>query len=487
VNRWGAPIVATGVAVAAAVLLGIQLPADPIDGFTFSNSPFTDEGWSVLGARNQALLGTWSTDEWRLFWAQLPFNLAVLAAFEAIGVGIVQARAVSLLCSVTAVGLLTYMLARRTGNVPGLVAGLALATSTLFLYYGRLALLEPMVLLFLVAGFGLLVLGWPHRTVIGGIAAGGSLALAIGTKPSAAFAVAGILAGALIAGGSVPGLRRRVATCTAVIGMAAIAWLVAILVQPGLLEIIFQIWPQQDMPASFAEAFERARIYLQNSDGALAMASPLLVGAAVATVMTAASWRHLTPLQRAATGAAIGWILVGWAVLVIVPYRPNRYVVQLLPALAVLLAVGLAALRPRFERLLPATRAAITAVLVAGLAWHGATSLVRWQSEATYRLPAIQARVLDLVTDDRPMEGGPAPTMGMRVPAPAIVTRFGPATVTSLVNEGDLYDRYGIGWVFIGPAMKPAWAADHPEAWANRETVECFDWGSGPACLVRVP
>ena len=41
----------------------------------------------MLGARNQALLGRWSTDEWQLFWAQLPFNVAVLGAFEVAGVG----------------------------------------------------------------------------------------------------------------------------------------------------------------------------------------------------------------------------------------------------------------------------------------------------------------------------------------------------------------------------------------------------------------
>jgi hypothetical protein len=184
-------------------------------------------------------------------------------------------------------------------------------------------------------------------------------------------------------------------------------------------------------------------------------------------------------VQRAATGAALGWFLLGWAILFVVPYRPNRYVVQLLPPLAVLVAVGLATLRLCLDRLAPAVRGGIAAVLVVGLAWHGTTSLVRWQSEATHRLTAIQARVLELVTDERPMEGGPAPTMGMRVPNPAIVTRF--------VNQGDRYEQYGIGWVLIGPGMTPSWAAAHPEVWEARDTLECFEWGSGPACLVRVP
>ena len=478
-ERWSAALVAAGVAVVVAVLLGIQLSADPVDGFTFSNSPFTDEGWSVLGARNQALLDTWSTDEWRLFWAQLPFNVAVLGAFETIGVGIVQARAVSLVCSVAAIGLLTYMLVRRTGILPGLVGGLALATSTLFLYYGRLALLEPMVVLFLVAGFGLLVMGWPRRPLVGGITAGACLALAVGTKPSAAVAIAGMLCGAAVAGGSLEGLRRRVAISAGVIAVAGLAWLAFVLPQPGLLDDILQIWPQQDLPASLAETVERVRVYVANSDGALAMASPLLVGSIAGAAIAAASWRRLTPVQRAATGAALGWVLLGWAMLFIVPYRPNRYVVQLLPPLAVLVAIGLAALRPHLDRHAPALRAGVVVVVVVGLAWHGTTSVVRWQTEATHRLTAIQARVLELVTDDRPMEGGQAATMGMRVPNPAIVTHA--------VNQGDRYEEYGIGWVFTGPGMTPSWAATHPEVWQHRQTLECFDWGSGPACLVRVP
>lgn len=470
---------AAGIGLVVTVLLGVQLTADPIDGFTFSYSPFTDEGWSVLGARNQALLGRWSTDEWQLFWAQLPFNLAVLAAFEAAGVGIVQARIVSLVCSVAAVSLLTYWLVRRTGLLPALVGGVALGTSTLLLFYGRLALLEPMVTLFLVAGFGLLVLGGPRRTAVGGVLAGACLALAIGTKPSAAFAVAGILIGALVTGGALAGLRMRVAVAAATICGAAALWIAIVLPQPGLLATILQIWPQQNLPGSVGEAAERASLYLRNSDGALALAAPLLVGGVAGTIVAAFSWRRLSPVQRAATAAAIGWIVVGWGVLLIVPYRPNRYVVQLLPSLAVLVAIGVATVRPRLDRLAPAWRAAVVVAVVAVVVLPGVVSVIGWTSNATRRLPEIQARVLELARDGEPMEGGPAPTLAMRVPAPAIVTR--------LVNQGDTYERYGVRWLLIGPGLEPGWAADHPEVWAAREELECFPWGPGEACLVRVP
>lgn len=52
------------VAVACAgltILLAVQIAMDPNVEVTGSNSPFTDEGWSVLGARNAVL----ACDAWQ--------------------------------------------------------------------------------------------------------------------------------------------------------------------------------------------------------------------------------------------------------------------------------------------------------------------------------------------------------------------------------------------------------------------------------------
>jgi 4-amino-4-deoxy-L-arabinose transferase-like glycosyltransferase len=473
-------LVAIGIAALAAALLGVQLVQDPVPGFTVSDSPFTDEGWSVLGARNQALLGAWSTDEWELFWAQLPFNFAALAAFEIGGVGIIQARLVAVVCSVLGVGLLADLLARRVGVAQSIIASAGLATSTLLLYYGRLAVLEPMVVLFLVLGFSMLLGGWPRRPFEGGIAAGSALALAMATKPSSGFAVAGMLVGALLAGGAVAGLRRRIGVAAAVIGVSGSAWLVVVLAQPGLLASILRIWPQQELPGSIVELWERAGTYAANSDGALAAAAPLLIGAAVGVGTGVATWRRLEPSRRAMLAAATGWFVAGLLILVVVPYRPNRYVVPLLPALAVLTALGVAMVADRVTGIGNRTRLAVVAMLVVAIATPGVIAVGSWTSAATYRLPAIQATMLELIADPAPIEGGPAATLAMRVPAPAITAR-------PFVNAGDLYDEYGVRWLLIGPTMQPAWAGEHAEAWAAREVIECFDWPSGEVCLVRVP
>ena len=120
------------------------------------------------------------------------------------------------------------------------------------------------------------------------------------------------------------------------------------------------------------------------------------------------------------------------------------------------------------------------AALIVAVSVPGVVAVGTWTSAATYRLPAIQARMLELIAEPEPIQGGPAATMAMRVPAPAITAR-------SFVNAGDLYDEYGVRWLLIGRTMAPAWAGDHAAAWAAREVVECFDWPSGEACLVRVP
>jgi len=129
----------------ALVLLASQIAADPAAGVTFSGSPYSDEAWSVMGGRNQALLGTWATDDLKMFLVQLPFQVVLAGVFELFGVGILQARAVAVLVSVGAVVLTSVSAARHFGPVAGVVSGIALATTPLFVYHGRMAYLEPMV------------------------------------------------------------------------------------------------------------------------------------------------------------------------------------------------------------------------------------------------------------------------------------------------------------------------------------------------------
>lgn len=486
VHRAGAPwLAALAAGLVALVLLGVQLAADPATGVTFSNSPFTDEGWSVVGARNQVLLGRWATDEWQLFWAQLPFNMVVAAVFEAFGVGIIQARAVSVACTVVASAVLAAFVSRRMGGAAGIVAGVGLATSTVVLFYGRLAFLEPMVLLFLTLGAVTLLSGGAEGSWRRGAIAGAALALAIGTKPSAGVAVVGMLLGALIAGRPAPpGLRRRITAAVAVIGVSGAVWLLVVLPQPGLLDAILRVWPQQSMPVSVAEAWDRVVGYVRNSDRAIPMTAPLIGGAVVGVALAAWRWARLEPRQRALVGSAVGWFALGMAILLVVSYRPSRYVVPLIPPLAILTGVGfalaLAEVRTRIPRLSQrGIVVAMTVLFCAAIGLRGIGAVVEWTRTATYRLPQIQAELLTLVTDAHAIQGA-GPTMAMRVPVPTIVGR-------SFVNAGDLYATHDVRWLLFNRQMTPTWASRHADAWAARELIVCYPWPSGEACLIRLP
>jgi 4-amino-4-deoxy-L-arabinose transferase-like glycosyltransferase len=476
--RWsGDTAVVAFAALVTLVLLGLQLTADPATGFSFSDGPFTDEGFSVLGARNQALLGRFATDDWQLWVAQLPFNVVVAAVFEAFGVGIIQARLVSLLASVGAVALLTGFTLRHFGRAGALVAGIGLASSSLWLYYGRLAMLEPMETFFLVLGFVLLLS--PRRPdrlapwgqgVLGGVA----LALAIGIKPSAAIEAAGILLAVLVAVRPMTDGGSRFLGAGAAIAVAGLAWLGLVMLQPATLAEITRVWPQQSLPASLPEALARMSDYLRGSDGAIPHAAPLLVAGTLGAVLSLIVWRRLDGPQRALLVGAVAWFAFGMLALLLVPYRPNRYVVPLLPPLAVLAGAGMhVASRGLRGRALP-----VAAALALGLSLAGLRDVVRWTAAATYRLPAIQERVAAAVGDSAAVQG--SVTFGMRVRAPMIVVHPG-------VNDGDLYATHHVRWLLVNPNMVPTWAPLHPDAWEARQMLFCDPWPSGEACLIRVP
>ena len=464
--------------IVAAVLLAIQLPADPATGLTRSESPFTDEGWSVLGARNAVLLGEWITDEWQLVIAQLPFNAAAWLAFEAFGVGIVQARVVSVLATSVAVVGLSLLVGRRFGVVAGLLAGLALTLAPLTLYYGRLALLEPTVMAGLVVGFVALVGVHGRGPLPAGVLAGTGFLIAVGSKPSAIAPIAGLLIGALVVRDARAAVGPRVMIALATLATVGIAWLVGVGIAGISVTDALRPWPDTGLAAPPNEILERIGRYFVGQDDRAIVANWTLITGTVAGLVSIRHFRaRLTTEQRVVIAASIGWLLVGIVVLLVVAYRPSRYVVPLLPPMALLTGVGAALLVTG----LPLRRPAImAAALATAMGAAGVVSLVAWTRDATYRLPAIQREVMDLLPEGAVVQGGFAPTLAMRAPVTTVIPQ-------GEVNRGDVYDRLGVRWVLEAPAEPIDWLGAHHSAWEARETVGCWSWRRGDLCLHRVP
>lgn len=466
--------------VVVAVLLAVQVAMDPNIEVTGSDSPFTDEGWLVLGARNAVLLGRWITDEWQLVIAQLPFNALAFVSFELFGVGIIQARLVSVVATVLAVAILGVVVGRRFGTAAGVLAALALGTAPLVLFYGRLALLEATVMASLVATFAAL-LRRGDRTWIPGVLAGLAMAVALGTKPSAAAPIAGLLAGALLTGGPLrPLLARRSALAVGVVAVMAAVWGIAVTAAGISIPDALRPWPESDVIAPLDVLAGRAWHYLSGgNDLATTTNTTLLIGSALGLIVIRHRWPALDAPQRTMVGAAIGWAVVGILVLLVVAYRPNRYVVPLLPPLAILTGVGGALLLATPRR--AAASAALALTLVVAVTAAGGAYLQRWMSIATYRLPQIQDELARLLPEGAVTHGWFASTLAMRAPVTTIIAQ-------GEVNRGDTYERYGVRWLILERRGEPVdWIDEHPDAWEQRERVACYAWQRGETCVWHLP
>lgn len=140
------------VVMLAAVLRGVYPTADPP-----WRSPvgvvWHDEGAWTHNARNKALWGTWVTDNWNPLYVAPVFTGLEYAAFRTFGVGLWQARSVSMAAGVISVWLLGLAVARMGGRTAGLIAAGLLATNYVWVVYSRAALMEATMIAFMVASF----------------------------------------------------------------------------------------------------------------------------------------------------------------------------------------------------------------------------------------------------------------------------------------------------------------------------------------------
>jgi len=179
---------------------------------------------------------------------------------------------------------------------------------------------------------------------------------------------------------------------------------------------------------------------------------------------------------------ATGWAIAGFAILAVVPYRPNRYEVPLLPALAILGALGWSLLEGRLEGAPRLRTAAVRVLATAGLVMPGLVSFGTWVEGTPSSLPAIQASVRAIVPAGAAIQGGEAPAFGLQAQAVTLVSHD-----STKVNPGDLYATRDVRWYLGPPGSAPAWAALHPAAWAQRTSRLCASWGGELLCLWQLP
>ena len=213
--------------------------------------------------------------------------------------------------------------------------------------------------------------------------------------------------------------------------------------------------------------------------------------------------------------ACLGWLILGFGFLLIVSYRPNRYVVPLVPPLAILTAIathrvgewldehfhararrgprtggggcGLAGCGPRLPTAAPSPAALdvwsapafvvlVTVVAITpGLVWYAS-----WARNATYELPRIQDRLASTVPEGASVAGRESALYLMKSKAVTLITQPGGGAA----DNGDLYAE-GVRW-YVLPADDPAPLGVSAAVWSARERIFCAEYGNLNECLFHV-
>jgi hypothetical protein len=341
--------------VLAALVLALLAPfatADPPAGLTASNAAWTDEGFNLANARERVLAGRFATGDIDRSLTNGAYSGIAAGVFALTRPNLAAGRAISMAAVAVAVLLLGVGLAEVLGAAPALLAAAALAGADLVLEYGRLALVEPTVVMLLTAAFVLAVRApWRPSPWAG---AGVGLALAAAVSVKAIALLPSVVMLAVVIGAALARRDRRALVMGLVaLGVAAAAglvWLLAVaLPNLGRLRTGLEIWPQVGyLAAPWTLAGRLWRYLAAGSDGAAWRCLPLLLAGGLGLAAAAAGWRRIGRAARDALMIAVLWGVGLWAAVGAGDYlpthyvAPNRYVVPALPGLAVLAGFGLA-------------------------------------------------------------------------------------------------------------------------------------------------
>ncbi len=235
------------------------------------------------------------------------------------------------------------------------------------------------------------------------------------------------------------------------------------------------------------------------SDGILGpLLAPLIGLAALGVAGIVAFRKRLDEDQARLAVAAFGWVVVGFWVVVVASYRPNRYVMPIVPGLAILAAIGLRLVagwasewlgerlarrqiaRPASARSGMALAACLAMVIAAG---PGLGLFYSWNHHATNDLPRVQDRFAALVPAGERVAGRESGLFLMKSRAITIEVQL--TQTDTAANAGDLYSG-GVRW-YLQPTTAPVPPGVPAEAWAQRETLGCVTWNRLDECLIKLP
>ncbi len=149
-RKW----LSTGFAIGIVLMVCLRLlwlDSDAYPRLSWSSALLTDEGFYIHNARNVILFGRARTDEFNNMLIMPLLHLAQVGVFTVLGVGVVQARLLSVASSLLALWLFYAVVLRLAGVTAARIGTLLLGLEHSFLLYNRLALMDSPALLPMMA------------------------------------------------------------------------------------------------------------------------------------------------------------------------------------------------------------------------------------------------------------------------------------------------------------------------------------------------
>jgi len=385
-------LAACGALVALAIGLRlIALRSDPYPRLDWSAGLLTDEGFYIHNARNAALFGREVTDQFNNMLLSPILHLAQVWVFRWFGVGALQARLISVLCSLGAMALLWGAMRPLFGAVAAWVAAGLLGLDHTNLLYSRMALMDPPAAFGATAAFACFV----HAC------------LSYRANPARGhvlFGLAGLILGATILNRSLcvymlpapivalwvlRATRLPLAAVTGGACLALVAWAV-LWYAPNRPEInrtsryyrVHQVQPtslaklwRNLSQGAFGDHRGLTPYMFRHTPVTLAISLAFLASCLLTT--RSGGVRPNLARQAGLTYLAT-WLVCGWLALSASSYSPSRYYVTTFPALMGVAGVAFGSLREVAGRLLGADARArvVRGALTWFLLYHAAQSLV---------------------------------------------------------------------------------------------------------------
>lgn len=421
---------------AAAVLL-LLLPwlrVDPPPGLSWSNAPYTDEGFYNAAARNLVMFGSFGHEG---LFGQLTnggYAVANAVVFSVTGPSIDAARMVSVLSVCAMVLLAVWGLSGVVGFPAAMVVAAGIGGSQLLLLYGHIAIVEPFESAWLFAAFVVGTRGFVSGRWPLGILGGVFLAVAAAAKASAFLAFPAVIGLPMVVALATRAWRRL---------MVALASAGTVVVLAGIWVLVVALPNRADLSASLktlngtnlstyphglGAALSRLTRWVSHpgaTDHVIPWSRPLLAAAAAGIVGCGLLWRRARPAHLFVAASGLVWVTCCWAVPILSGYSPNRYFLIGIPGLGLVAGpgLGLAAewatgrLRGRAWR--PAAGAAL-ALLVA---LPGVVSYLRLEYGLHGRdqLAADQAAVARVLPKNAVLFGLYGPEMAFSAPVRLVV------------------------------------------------------------------